>query len=470
MKINSTFFVTLALSTSLWACQTQKINHDLAMAVPDTFRTDIPVVADSSMGNIPWRDFFQDPVLQGLIDTAIVQNMDLNLAVKNIETAQLLLRQAKAGNIPAINLQIQATSTNPSNNSLNGLSLGQFLGQNHIEDYTAALGLSWEADIWGKIKNQKAAALAAYLQTEEARKAVQTQLVSQVANGYYQLLMLYQLREIAEQNLGLTENTLKMAQQQYEVGDISLLAVEQVAAQRLAAAALIPDFEQQIQLQENALRILSGEFPKAIKTSAKLAAIHLPVDINVGIPAELLSKRPDVKQAELRVTAASASQQVAKAQLYPSLTISAQAGLNAFKTSNWFTIPASLFGTVTGGITQPILQRRELKTKYEVARVDYEKSVIQFRQSVVNAVGEVSDALVSLEKLQDKQRIVQRKAEKLKGAINHADLLFETGTASYLEVITAQSNALQSELELAQIHKAELTAVINLYRALGGGY
>ncbi|PRD54611.1 efflux transporter outer membrane subunit [Sphingobacterium gobiense] len=470
IKIKSSFLFSLAISASLWACQTKKLSNDITLAPPTSFRSEQAVDADSSIGNVPWWEFFQDPVLQQLIDTALQQNADMQLALKNIESAQLMFTQAKAGNLPSLQLQVQANSTNPSNNSLNGLSLGQFLGQNHIEDYTVGLGLSWEADIWGKIKGKKAAALAAYLQTEEARKAIQTQLVNQVAKGYYQLLMLYRLQEIAQHNLRLSDSTLQVVQHQYEVGDINLLALEQVAAQRQAAAALIPDFQQQILLQENALHVLSGDFPKEIHTATTLDAVNLPTDLAVGIPAELLSKRPDVKQAELSVTASRAYHQVAKAQMYPSLSITAQAGVNAFKASNWFNIPASLFGAVTGSITQPILQRKELKTQYEVARVEYEKSVVQFRQSVVNAVGEVSDALISIQKLKERQEIVQDKTNRLKAAVKHADLLYETGSASYLEVITAQSNALQSELELVQIHKAELVAVVDLYRALGGGW
>ncbi|HLT86253.1 MAG TPA: TolC family protein [Sphingobacterium sp.] len=470
MKIKNSFLFSLAISASLWACQTKKLSNDIVLSPPTSFRSELLVDADSSIGNVPWWEFFQDPVLQQLIDTALQQNMDMQLALKNIESAQLIFSQAKAGHLPSLQLQVQANSTNPSNNSLNGLSLGEFLGQNHIEDYTLGLGLSWEADIWGKIRSKKAAALASYLQTEEARKAIQTQLVNQVAKGYYQLLMLYRLQEIAEQNLRLSDSTLQVVQHQYEVGDISLLALEQVAAQRQAAASLIPDFQQQVLLQENALRSLSGEFPKEIRTVTTLDAVILPTNLAVGVPAELLSRRPDVKQAELSVTASQAYHQVAKAQMYPSLSITAQAGVNAFKVSNWFNIPASLFGAVAGSVTQPVFQRKELKTQYEIARVEYEKSVIQFRQSVVNAVGEVSDALISIQKLKEREEIVQDKTNRLKTAVKHADLLFETGSATYLEVITAQSNALQSELELIQLRKAKLVAVVDLYRSLGGGW
>jgi outer membrane protein, multidrug efflux system len=183
-----------------------------------------------------------------------------------------------------------------------------------------------------------------------------------------------------------------------------------------------------------------------------------------------LSHRPDVKQAELAVTASQAYQQYAKARMYPSLVISAEAGVNAFKASNWFNLPASLFGAITGSITQPIFQRKELKTQYELARVEQEKNVLIFKQKVISAAGEVSDALISIQKLKEKQKITSDRTTRLKQATKHANLLFETGMATYLEVITAQSNILQSELELAQVKKAELSAVVDLYRSLGGGW
>ncbi|WP_270087610.1 efflux transporter outer membrane subunit [Sphingobacterium sp. SYP-B4668] len=471
MNIKINIVILLFLSTIVvLSCQTKRIENSLHPPFPEQYRGNEKMDSATNLADVPWQDFFHDTILKELIDTAIRQNMDMQLAVKNIEASQLMIRQAKAAYLPSLQLQVNANSTNPSNNSLNGLSLGEFLKQNHIEDYNAALSLSWEADIWGKIRNQNAAALARYLQTAEAKKAVQTQLVAQVAQGYYQLLMLYQLHEIAIQNLNLSDSTLRIVQHQYDVGDISLLAVEQVTAQKLAAAALIPDFEQQIQIQENAISILSGKLPQKIQIQEKLNNVVLPDQMHAGIPAQLLGRRPDVKQAELAVTEALAYQQSARAKMYPSLVISAEAGVNAFKASNWFNIPASLFGAVTGSLTQPLLQRRQLKTQYELAVIEQEKSIVVFRQSVINAVGEVSDALISIEKLKEKHHIALGRTKRLQRATQHADLLFETGMATYLEVISAQSNVLQSELELAQLKKAELVAVVNLYRSLGGGW
>lgn len=471
IKINLYTVLLVALLTSACRTSSDLLTTKGEPLLPTEFRDIGSGSQDTnSIANIPWRTFFTDTILLHLIDSAIANNNDMRLAVKNIEAAQLVLKQAKAGYLPNIDLQVAANSSRPSDNSLNGISLNQFLGRTHLEDYTVAVSLSWEADIWGKIKNQKAAALAAYLQTEEAKKAIQTQLVAYMASGYYNLLMLQGQLTVAKRNLILNDSTLNIIRQQYEVGEITLLGLKQAQAQRLMAASLIPEFEQYITIQENAISILSGKLPEAVQTNRILDEIDIPKRLAAGVPSLLLSRRPDVKQAELAVLAAHADKQYARANMYPSLLISAQSGVNSFTASNWFNLPASLFGLVAGSVTQPLLQRRQLKTRHQLAQVEQERAVIRFRQSVLVAVGEVADALVALNKLGQKETIALERTQILQDAIGHADLLFNTGMADYLEVITAQSNVLQSELELAQIKKARLDAMVNLYKSLGGGW
>ncbi len=465
----------LLTSLLLAACRTPELADakQEAPRLPEQYRHAQEIQQDSaaqSIGSVPWQDFFKNPTLVELIDSAIIYNVDMQLAIKNIEASSLLLKQAKAGYLPEISAQVGISSTNPSNYSMNGLNLGQILGSNHIEDYSASVGLAWEVDLWGKVKNQNRAALAEYLQTEEAKKVIQTRVVSQVAKGYYQLLLLYELMEIARLNLDLSTNTLNVVQQQYEIGETNLLTLEQVHAQKLAAESLIPEFQQQIYLQENALQVLSGHLPQEIKVSESLDDIKLPENLLGGVPAALLSHRPDVKHAELAVQANLAYAQSAKAQMYPSLVISAEAGVNALKASNWFNLPGALFGAVAGSLTQPIFQRKALKTQYELRQIEGAKSVTIFQQSVITAVGEVSDALISIQKLKERHEIADKRTQRLQQASKHADILFETGSANYLEVITAQSNVLQTELQLAQIKKDELVAIIDLYRSLGGGW
>lgn len=462
-------YALLLIIAALSACKVSKDIQTPQADLPANFRGDI-VHDTTSIADIPWKSFFTDATLQQLIDSALVKNYDMQLAIKNIDAAQLLVKQVKWNYVPAVGLNVTASSSRPSDNSLNGISLAQFLKTNHIEDYSANISLSWEADIWGKIRNQNKSAVAAYLQTSEARKAVQTNLVAGVSQGYYNLLMLDEQLAIAKKNLALNDSTLRIIQLQYNAGQVTSLATQQAQAQQQAAAQLVPQFEQDVALQENALRILTGELPDKVARTQKLNNIAFTDNLSAGVPSALLSRRPDVKSQELALNIANAQVGINQANMYPALRITAAGGVNSFKTSNWFNVPASLFGIVAGSVIQPLLQRKELKTKFEVAKVEREKTVIQFRQSVLNAAGEVSDALVKIDKLKEQQTIAANRVSTLQQATSNANLLFKNGMANYLEVITAQGNVLQSELQLASIKTARLNAVAELYRSLGGGW
>ncbi len=409
-------------------------------------------------------------MLQQLIDSAIIRNYDMQVALQNIRSAQLTLGQSKLGYWPDVTLQITADLTRPSDNSLNGISASSFLHSKFLNDYNANLGLTWEADIWGKIKNQQSRALAQYLQTAEARKALQTNLVSGVAEGYYNLLMLDAQLGIARANLALNDSTLRIIRLQYNSGDVTALGVQQAEAQELTAAELIPQLQQSILLQEDALSILTGSLPDSIIRGKTLDEVPVRDAVAAGVPAQLLSRRPDVRSSELALTVANANVGIQKANLYPSLVIQPEGGWDNYIFKNWFNIPGSLFGMVVGGLTQPVFQRKKLKTAYEIAEVDREKTVIQFKQTVLVAVGEVSDALAERSKLKEQQAVAANRVDTLKQAIANANSLFRNGMANYLEVITAQSNVLQSELELASIKKGQLSAEVELYRSLGGGW
>ncbi|HWK04306.1 MAG TPA: efflux transporter outer membrane subunit [Puia sp.] len=458
-----------ALLLELGACKVSKDTATPQPELPGQFRNEAQ--ADStSVADLPWKSFFADTTLQRLIDSAIVRNYDMQVALKNIESAQLTLKQAKLGYYPDLTLGITANRNRPADNSVNGAFVPQISGHKYVDDFNANVGLSWEADIWGKIKNQKASALAAYLQTTEAKKALQTTVVANVSDGYYNLLMLDAQLAIARKNVALNDSTLRIIRLQFDAGDVTALAVQQSEAQRLAATELVPQLEQSILLQENALSILTGSLPDKITRNATLEGTPARDTLSAGVPAVLVSRRPDVRSAELALTIANANVGITKASMYPSLVITAQGGLNTFTASNWFNIPGSLFGLVAGGITQPLFQRKKLKTQFEVAKVDREKTVIQFRQSVLVAVGEVSDALGKIVKLKEYQTVAASRTNTLEQAIVNANSLFRNGMANYLEVITAQSNVLQSELELASIQKERLSAEVELYRSLGGGW
>jgi outer membrane protein TolC len=233
---------------------------------------------------------------------------------------------------------------------------------------------------------------------------------------------------------------------------------------------LIPQLEEAIAIQENALRLLNGTLPGRIDRRLSLRQVVVSDSLATGFPTLIVSRRPDVRASEQALIAANARLGVAQANLYPALTISATTGLNAFKASNWFSIPSSLFGLATGSLTQPVFQRRALKTQVELTRIGREQSVILFRQSVLTAVTEVSNALVRLEKLKDQRTVASARVQTLQQAVANARLLFNSGLANYLEVILAQSNVLQSQLALADLERQHMGAMVELYRALGGGW
>lgn len=478
MKSDNTLYRNLGIATiffSLASCKVAKYQEP-ELSLPENFRntTQIEVVQDStvaSIAKIPYREFFTDPTLQALLESGIANNNDMKVALKQIEIASLAFKQSQWGNVPTINLTFGSASINrPSDNSLNGSLFGQITGKKYITDYGSTIDIAWEADIWGKIKGRKDVALASYLQTQEASKAIQTQLVAQIAQGYYNLLMLDTQLEITNENVELVNKTLKIITKQQELGITTSLAVEQQENTRDQILATIPAIEESITIQENALSILTGKMPGEIVRSSKLSTMQTPQYKSVGIPSELLSYRPDVKSSELMIRQAFSNVKVSKASMYPALNITAQGGLNALNFKNWFEIPGSLFGTAAGSLAMPLLNGKQLKTQYEQSKITMEQSELSFKQTVLTAVGEVSNALASIESADKQEEITKSLVIRSDKAVNTSNKLFQQDMATYLDVILAQNNKLQAELSLANIKLVKLNAVVNLYRSLGGGW
>lgn len=463
-------FSVAAIALLLVSCRVGKDYQRPELVLPAQFDATTSYADTSSIADIPWSAFFSDTTLKALISRGIQYNNDLLIALKRLEAAQRQARQAKLLQLPDVNLQITGQYNRPSDNSLNGLSAQGFLGKSYIENYNASLALSWEADIWGKIRGRKEIALTQYLQTAEAVKAVQTQVVTEIAQGFYNLLMLDKQLQIARQNLALNDSFLLATKLLKDAGTVTALAVQQAESQRQATALLIPQLEQDIALQENALQLLTGQLPGTLARQTSLTALTVSDNLNTGLPVSMVSRRPDVRSEELGLVIANARVGIAQADMYPALTITAGGGLESFKSSNWFNIPGSLFGLAAGSILQPVFRKGALKTQFEVAKIEREQAVIRFRQSVLQATIEVSNALVQTDKLKQQQLIAVGQTDTLKKAVVNAQWLFKSDMASYLEVLTAQGNALQAELNLALIQRSRLNAQVELYRALGGGW
>jgi NodT family efflux transporter outer membrane factor (OMF) lipoprotein len=468
-KSNITIYSTLALVALLAACRMGKDYQRSDLSLPAQFST-TTAPSDSSVADMEWKKFFTDPTLQTLISHALENSFDIQLAMKRVEEARAYAKQAKVNWAPTIQAQIVASSTFPSENSLNGLSLKTFLQKSHLEDYTLSAGLNWEIDIWGKLRRQREAANAGYLQTYEASRAVQTAVVADIASSYFNLLMLDAQLAVAQRNVSLGDTIVQYIKLQKQAGEATELAVQQATSQQQTAKILIPQLEQQIAIQENTIRVLSGDLPGTINRSMLLREYKSWDQLPTGIPAAMVSRRPDVRSNEMALVAANARVGVAEASFYPTISITANGGLNAYEFTKWFSIPGSLFATGLAGITQPIFQRRALKTQFEVAKLQRDQSAITFRQSAYNAMGEVANALVRIDKLKSQFQLSTEQVNLSNSAIGNAKLLYQSGMANYLEVITAQSNLLQAELYQATIQRDQLSAMVELYRSLGGGW
>ncbi len=479
MKFNinkpSTKVASAVIFFSLTSCTVSQYDKP-DVALPENFRnnTAIELTQDSTstpIAKIPYKEFFNDPELLMLIDAGVAHNNNLKVAIKQIEIASLSYNQSKWGNVPNVNLTLGSASINrPSDNSMNGASVPQITGKKFVEDYNSSVSISWEADIWGKIKGKKEVALTDYLQTQEAAKAVQTQLVAQIAQGYYNLLMLDTQLDITQKNLDLVNSTLKMIVKQQELGIGTSLSVQQQENSRDQILASIPVIKQSITIQENTLSILTGKMPGEISRKSKLMNIDTPMHQTVGYPSELLSYRPDVKSSELDVRRAFAHVRVSKANMYPALNITAQGGLNSYTFKNWFDIPGSLFGSAMGSLAMPLLNGKQLKTQYEQSKIQMEQSELNFKQTVLNAVGEVSNVLATIQSTDEQEKITTELVARSGKAVTTSTKLFQQDMATYLDVIVAQNNKLQAELSLSTIKMQKLNSVVDLYRALGGGW
>lgn len=450
--------------------------------LPEHYRTQDTLKVQDSVGiaDINWKDFFEDEQLIELIDLGLEHNFNLQNALKNIEIANQKLRQARVAWLPSLSMDAGNVAYQyRSENYYGSASSGWYAEKGtdapstmyvNSAQYISSLALSWEVDIWGKIRSQKAQALAQYLQTYEAQKAVQTELIAQIAEGYYNLLLLDAQMEVANANYELTKNTLKIVELQRDAGQITSLAIQQTRSQMLVAKALIPSLKQQIAIQENALSLLTGQLPTAIERETKLADLSYDEALSTGVPLFMVSKRPDVRAAELELKVKNANVGVTQTNRYPSLQIDLAGGVNSMLTGNWFNIPGSLFGSVVGKLTQPIFNKRKLKTDFEVAKLQRTQAEIDFQKTVYTAINDVTDALVILESLNEQLDIAEEQVTTSRLGVKQSNLLFNSGYATYLEIINAQKVALESELSLNKLKQNKLLARVKLYKSLGGGW
>ena len=432
------------------------------------------------MSNIPWKEYIEDPLLERLIDTALVNNIDLQKALRNLAINEEELAQSKANFLPSLNstpasYRREYYSENYNNYGSNRARRNH--GENVPEsfyterlEYSTALQANWELDIWGKLRWQKEAANARLLQSKEFKKAVQTALVAEVASTYYNLVTLKSQIEVAEKNFALNDSTLTIVQLQYDAGEATSLAVQQTKSQKLRSKSLIPQLQRRYTVMENRLNYLLGRSPQAIEIKESFDEVQFQNKYQIGVPLELIKNRPDVAMAEYELMAKNAESGIAEALKYPSLSIGASAGLNSFQLGEFLDPVSSGFALLNGSVFQPIFNNRKLKTNYRVALTKEEIAQLDFKDKLIGAIEDVSNALARIDKLKEEYSIAEERIEVTQKGLKDAGMLFRGGYANYLEVITAQSDALESELDLITIKKELLIANVELYRSLGGGW
>lgn len=427
------------------------------------YRTEIVAQDSTSLADVSWDKLFTDPVLQQHINKGLQNNFDIRVAIQNITAANAYLNRAKAGYLPSLSGTANLTHQEFARNS----QFGSFFNGS-LDQYQLSANLSWEADVWGKIRSNKRAANATYLQTIAANQAVKTKVITDIANTYYQLLALDAQLKVAEETLTNRDESVDAINALKESGSVNEVAVKQTEAQKYATELIIEDLKTNIILMENVMSILLGEAPHAIERTT-LQEQALNPEIKLGYSASLLSNRPDVIAAEYNLINKFELTNVARANFYPQFTITATGGLQSIDVSKWFSTN-SLFANIVGGLTQPIFNQRQIRTQHEVAKANQEQAYVQFEQALVNAGKEVSDALVQYNNETKKLTIRVNQVDALKNAADYSDELLEYGLVNYLEVLTAKDNALNAELNLIDNKYRQYLAVINLYKALGGGW
>ncbi len=434
-----------------------------AIVKEDLFRTDAQPQDTNSLGEVSWKEIFTDPLLAAYIEKGLQNNLDIRIALQQILSAEAYLKQGKAGFLPSLSGKAQLTHQELAQNS----QFGSFFNGS-LDQYELSGALSWEADIWGKIRSQKRAFEASYLQSQEAHKAIKTRLVANIASTYYQLLALDEQFRITSETIANRRNSLETTKALKDAGNLTEVGVKQTEAQLYTAQVLLIDIKNQIRLQENALSILLGESPNSIERGS-LQTQSMDSIFSIGVPAQLLSNRPDVRAAEYNLLNTFELTNVARANFYPSLTLSATGGYQSLQLENWIT-PQSVFFNVIGSLTQPIFNQRRIRTQHEVAKSNQQQALLRFEQSLLTAGREVSDALSTYENTRSKIEIKNKEYEAYQTASLYSEELLNNGFANYLEVLTARENSLNSQLGLIQLQYQELNAMVNLYTALGGGW
>lgn len=448
----------------LQSCFVAKTYERPTIETENLFRTDQLPKDSVSFASVSYKDLFTDEYLKGYIEKGLENNLDIRIALQNINAAEAYVKQGKMGYFPTLNAS--ATATRTARNSENG-QFGSFFTEPYNQfDITGAL--SWEADIWGKIRSNKRASDASYLQTVAAHKAVKTDLVANIAATYYQILALDQQIKVTEETIINRSKSLETIKDLKEAGQANQVGVDQTAAQLYSAQSQLLDLKNSLFIAENSLSLLLGEEPQSYPRSS-LEDQTLANEMKLGVPSLLLRNRPDILQAEYALVNSFELTNVARSNFYPSITLSASSGFQSLELDNWID-SSSIFANLVGGLTQPIFNGRKVRTAYEVSKANQEQALLNFKKTLLVAGKEVSEALYDYNISLEKETYISKQVVALRRAEDNSQELLNSGYLTYLDLLTARENALNAELNLVSNKLSQLSATVELYRSLGGGW
>jgi len=430
----------------------------------------------TNTARLSWKSYFTDPYLTALIDTAFKNNQEFNITLQEIEISRQEIRARKGEYLPFVGLgggagvdKIGRYTNLGASEATTDIKPGKETPE-FLPDFQVGAYARWEVDIWHKLRNARKAAVSRYLASVEGRNFMMTNMISEIANSYYELLALDAQLAIIQQNIEIQNNALKIVRMQKEATRVTELAVKRFEAQVLNTTNLQYDIRQRITVSENRINFLLGRYPQPVQRDSASFANLVPNMMQAGIPSQLLQNRPDVRQAENNLTAAKLDVEVARANFYPSLSLSAGVGLRAFNPAYILKLPESLIASLAGDLAGPLINKNAIKATYASANARQIQAVYQYEKTVLNAYIEVANQLSNISNLANSYDLKSKEVAALNESVNISNRLFTSARADYMEVLLTQREALESKFDLVETKMQQLNATVTIYRALGGGW
>ena len=461
------------LMFAFWACKAPKLASKLEnKSVPASFNSSLDTV---NSARIKWKEYFTDPKLVSLIDTALKNNQELNIFLQEIEISKNEVMARKGEYLPFVNLIGGAGLEKEGRYTRHG-AVDESIDIKHhtpfpepLPDFMLGAHVSWELDVWKKLRNAKKAALVRYLSGIEGKNFVITNLIAEIAGSYYELMALDNLQNIVQSNIEIQRNALQVIKQQKEAAKATQLAVNRFEAQLLNTGNLRYEIQQKITETENRINFLIGGYSQPVKrSSSDFNNLHVD-SVYVGIPSQLLANRPDIRQAELALTAAKLDVEVAKANFYPSFRITAGVGFQAYNPV-YLVKPESVLYNLAGDLVAPLINKNAIKATYSNANAKQIQAIYEYERTILNANIEVVNQLSRMNNYTKSYLTKSKEVEILLQSITISNNLFRSARADYMEVLLTQREALESKMQQIEIKMKQLDAKVTLYKALGGGW